>query len=263
MKARAEAQAIMDAYLGISPTYKQKLKVCRDKRDSVVRIVREEMRKFSPQKSWEDLSKYEQDYFVFVHIRGRMLRYIEKIFDKKARDKVERNIEIESKKRMLESQKAALLHNEQVRVAYASYDTSTLSEQEAQELYQTFCRNMKKANNECPIPLYEEWREQTRKQPMRPYDYIMSFCHEPLCPGEDLDKPHESAVDHVVLHTLLKYLSDTQGITINIPDIKECLANLSGCDIRDFSLLDPGSIATHQYFAAKEKLDNLDFIIKN
>lgn len=259
MKARMETSIIMDAYLGVVPSCKQEVKNNRYKTESVVRIVRDEMRTCFPQKSWDDLSTFERDYFIYVHIRGRMLRYIEKLFDKKIRDKIEKSIKIESKKRMLEAHEIATLHNEQVDEAFATYDTSAMPEKEAQELYKSFCCNMEKVNNKCPIPDYEVWRKDTRKHSMRPYDYIMDFLHEGGIP----DEPQVYDVDHVVLHTLLKYLADSQGITIDIPDIKKCLTCVNEYNVEDFSPLDPESAETRHYLAAKEKLDNFDFIIKS
>lgn len=268
MKKRPELAKVIEAYFQDGSTNKYTY-LKTEQKDVITRIIREEMKACYPQKHWDDLTEFEQDSFVCVHIRKRMLQNVENYLGQQFRKRIERKIDNKSKRLLLGSPEAVKRYNEKVEGVYDVYDTSAMSEQEAKESYKKFCCVVKRVISGCTVPSYEEWREWTRTGTVRPYDVLKTFeeegyTYENYAPeNEGWYLPTESEVDHVAFRALLKYLSKTQGIEMDFPGIEKCLTYVSTYTVVEyFDSLNPDVKEDCQFLEAMERLQNLDFVFK-
>lgn len=225
--------------------------------DSVRRIVRDGLAEVRP---WNEMSPLEQDFFVYITIRERMLKYVEKCFQKKVRDKVDAQTKSKHDELISIAHETIELLEDNIPFVFKHYDTSSMTDKEAKAAYQEFCAALTIRNERCPIPPYETWRKDHQNNPRRPYDYAKEF--EECNPNEaDDDEPSESEIDHVILHTLLKYLLDNDSLQIDIEKIRTCLAIEKRYSIEDFVSADRNDPKLRQYLNAKVELKNYNFII--
>lgn len=211
---------------------------------------------------WDEMSPTEQDFFVYVTIRERVLKYVEKAFGKKMRTQIEKQTKGKCDESISIAQEMESMIEENIPFMFRRFDSSTMTDKEARAAYKEFYAALQTRNKRCPIPDYGTWKKDNHDNPRRPYDYIREF--EECNPNEaDDDMPLESEVDHVILHTILKYLSDYDNLQIDIEEIRKCLTIEKRYSIEDFTDMDKNDPKLCQYLNAKTKLKNYDFIIDN
>lgn len=243
------------------------------KKEKVRKFIKRQLNKIYPDKTWNDLSKIEQDTFIFINIRQKMLdTYVDGSVRQKVCTRIDKYMQDQFK--TLYADKEIKKHNDIINAIYENYYDVNDSESAKREKYHLLCTTIKKRNAKVPLPSYEDWC----LLPLRPYDYIKTFEETPLSDDEYTWPATESQIDHVLLHTLLKGYTELTQNTIDINRIKECLTHLNSVpfDVDDNELLDKYDPninlsreeqekiiqANRKYYTYKKMLDDLDFIIR-
>lgn len=232
------------------------------------------LKKTYPNRKWQELTKIEQDTFIYVTIRKDMLdRYI----DLSKHDKITKELDAYVESTLLKEQALIRSHNINVENAFKRYNLNSMTENEKKKEYQEFYNNFRQINKAIPIPSYDEWLSDNQKYPMRIYDYIMDESNEFMKENADVYYASDSEIDHIILLTLLDEFKKRFNIQIDIKEIENCLNTVKNYEYPEWDGITtevdsslPISTAeqeeiirrNHEFARCELKLKNHDFIIK-
>lgn len=154
---KPEYKTVLNAYFNNIPKSK-KTTAQEHQIDSVRRIVRDGLAEVRP---WDEMSPTEQDFFVYVTIRERVLKYVEKAFGKKMRTQIEKQTKGKCDESISIAQEMESMIEENIPFMFRRFDTSTMTDKEARAAYKEFycCLTNKKQALPHPRLRYMEKRQ--------------------------------------------------------------------------------------------------------
>lgn len=227
------------------------------------KYIREHLKKEFPQFNWSDISNWDKLSVVDKnHFKLTTMRDYFTERSLSGQDAIKQKIDAEMKDKLIDARQRLQEHNEYARTMFVRFYDENASEEENRKMYEEFCTLLPRYTLATPTPTYEEFV----RGPHRLYDYYQNevsefhakeFEHEDeFCP------PVTTAdVDHVALRAIIAHLEKELKIKVDMDGIRDCLEQTSGCffDQTDTFSETEDSV---KFFAAKKRLEDLDFVVK-
>ena len=227
------------------------------------KYIREHLRKEFPDYDWSDISNWnklsvvDRNHFKLTTMRNY---FTEKSLT--GEDEIKQKIDAEMKDKLIDARKRLQEHNEYARTMFVRFYDENASDEENHKMYEEFCTLLPRYTLSSMTPTYEQFV----KGPHRLYDYYQTEVSEFYEQEPDYDEqffpPVTTAdVDHIALRAIIAHLEKALKIKVDFDGIRDCLEWTNGCiyDNTDTLSEDEDSI---KLFAAKKRLEDLDFIVK-
>lgn len=235
-------------------------------------------------KTWEQLSPDEQDFFIYIDIYERMLKnYFSNPEDAQT---LEKQRELDYKKQYLAEMNEILSHNRAIKHLYDTrqdYEARVAEVNMPQNVishkaYNSFRRSLSEFATFqkielCP-PSEEEWLK--LENGYRIYDIYMDYLDSSRIhySTDKIDVP-QTEINHVILQTIVKALKDVCAIEIDVTAIKECLSLVYNSTLENTELYPRLSsedddvkqkgqeLFTEYILKAQNRIKNADFYVYN
>ena len=226
-----------------------------------------------PQQSWDNLPTCSKVRFTCIVIKEQFFKYNLNYNGRFSNEQIERKIKEELNKHLIHEQNLINNYNNENEAVFETYYDKNSSDDVNKKAYERFYKDLSKYLKVFTPLDYTEWEKINQRKPLRIYDYLMeSSSHEE---SELVTSVSESEIDHTILQTLVKALSEKGIVRIDTKAIEDCLECVHNYDIEDFEPIQTPSdidsntsqaeqdaiITNTKYVRAKEKLEKLDFII--
>lgn len=267
---------VFEVYGLTKPKTESYLKV-KTRNENIRTCIKKQFIAHHPDREWSDLSKREQDIFVYLTMREKMFKNY--VLDSNVRLRLGKKLDNYIADNLLNESKLVDEYNQNQSDLLRNFYPKNASEKAKQKAYKDFCIAFKKSGIKISIPTYEEWTA----LPLRIYDYIKSFEEEEnrkLISGSYNYLPSNQEIDHIVLQVIIKQLREKLNIEIDINDIEHCLYTMKKYEsskmAQDFEFLKNDVDNTlneeqkeleqkrvafnREYVVCKRKIDNLDFV---
>lgn len=181
-------------------------------------------------RSWPKLDRDQQNQFIFHTIRKPM----EKRVSQSIHAMIERNLNTYAKTHLVDGLHEAKKHNITTSQLMVRYDiTATSCQKEKQKAYNHLCDTLRTHNNKMPVPSYDEFVN----NPLRPYDYIMSYESEQ---NDNQAQDYTSLETDYVMQILLKVVQDKLGLEIDFDILRNCIHTFMHPNVPELELFDKG-----------------------
>lgn len=235
-------------------------------------------------KTWQQLSPDEQEYFIYYEIFDKMLNVY--VLDSKGKSSLKkkrkrsREIMFAIEMHQILSHNKAFEHLYDTRQDYEARVTKeNLSQEEiSRRAYNSFRRSLSEFATFqkielCP-PSEEEWLK--LENGYRIYDIYMDYLDSSRIhySTDKIDVP-QTEIDHVILQTIVKALKDVCAIEIDVTAIKECLSLVYNSTLENTELYPRLSsedddvkqkgqeLFTEYILKAQNRIKNADFYVYN
>ena len=227
------------------------------------KYIREHLDKEFPDYNWSDTSNW---YKLPLVDRNRFkLITVREYFTGRSQltpKQISKKVDEEIKSQLLEAGLKIKEHNERAELLKKAFYIEGASEEENRRLYEEFCSLLPDFTVNVKAPSWEEWPSRAH----RLYDYQQSEMWESI--GESAASSQDSAdsvtvtreeIDHYALRALIKYMGDKFGFTMDYDDIAFCLSQRKSSDIDEANPVND-TLENREYYAAKDRLRDLDFV---
>ena len=225
------------------------------------KFIREHLNIEFPDYNWSDTSNW---YKLPLVDRNRFkLITVREYFTGRSQltpKQISRKVDEEIKSQLLEAGLKIKEHNERAELLKKIFYIEGAPEEENRRLYEEFCSLLPEFTVNVKAPSWEEWPNRAH----RLYDYQQSELWEDIGMSSrtndaNSDSVTEAEIDHIALRALIKYMGDKFGFTMDYDDIAFCLAQRKSSDIDEANPVND-TLENREYYAAKDRLRDLDFV---
>lgn len=226
---------------------------------------------------WDELSKQQQDSFVYISMKGYMFKVVDKVYGinpkkikeikKKINEKNTLNLKAFEKQNQLKIISDKYYYHKE---AYEAIENQVEQLQAKKEDYKKFEEAFKQVLPHLNPPTFEEWDKENQQIPRRLKDYeleavLNNTSNEPYDSDEYIDTTMSIAefnnrvkaeTDHVVLQCIVKILEELGIAEIDINKIEENSRTLiSYEDMPTPPILEDGKLLA---MSREERLQEID-----
>ena len=263
---------IFDYYELSDSAYGKDRKYREQRKQTIRKYIREQLRKSFPELDWSDpkvwyekLTEGDRNTFKFFTVRDYMLA----LLDDAKQTVIKRKINEDVKNSYTEAYKKAQEIDAQAVKMNRQYFDPKASEAEQRKAFEEFC-SLIEGGPWVIMPTFERWKS----DPMTPKKYLEEcalMAADAMDVPEYFADPTQQQIDHVILHTLMKYCEQRFKVKVDIDGIRKCLADMSteayernrieeirryNPDVEPFKYTE-GNLPL---LISKERLEKLDFI---
>lgn len=147
-------------------------KVSKQDKETMRKHINKAFEEFFPNENWLDLSKLDKHRFIYIILREFIFKYVDQSKHQRINQKINKFLNTS----LLEADIAMNEYNSKIAKSHKIYYKESDSDNEKQNAYAQFSKDLSNINDLVPIPSYEDWITDNKIQPRRIYDYHMAFC---------------------------------------------------------------------------------------